>query len=204
MNYIEQVRKVNRAVQRHDSQRIISLTQTFNTSRETLWDAVTDPEELKKWFAPVSGKLESGGDYSISGNASGKITSCETLRNFSLTWDFAGKRSIVDVSLSQDEAPKNSKILLELKHTFDVDSHWEKYGAGAGGVGWDMSLAGLALYLNGKSRPSEEEWAASTEAKEFVSKASEAWLEAAIQGGEDETWAKTAAERTTAFYTGTQ
>lgn len=90
-----------------------------------------------------------------------------------------------------------------MKHTFEVDEHWEKYGAGEGGVGWDMSLAGLSLYLDNKPRPTEEEWTASAEAKEFVMMASEAWLEASIQGGEDEGWAKAAAERTTTFYTAT-
>lgn len=99
MNYSNQVRKVTRTVQRHDSQRTISLTQTFDVSYEILWDAITEADQLEKWFAAVAGNLEFGGDYAINGNASGKITSGETLRNFSLTWNFAGKESIVNVHL---------------------------------------------------------------------------------------------------------
>lgn len=204
MDCTNQVLKVTRVVQRHNSQRTVSLTQYFDVMDEVLWDAITDPEQLEKWFAPVAGNLKFGGDYAINGNASGTITGGEMLRNFSLTWNFAGKESTLDIQLLQKASQESSATGLELKHTFEVDEHWDKYGPGAGGVGWDMSLAGLALYLNNKPRPSEEEWAASTEAKDFVKRASEAWLAAAIKGGEDESWAKAAAERTTAFYTGTE
>ncbi|KAM3562380.1 hypothetical protein MY1884_001879 [Beauveria asiatica] len=36
-----------------------------------LWDALTKPERLATWFAPVSGGLRTNGRYSITGNASG-------------------------------------------------------------------------------------------------------------------------------------
>ncbi|KAM3558191.1 hypothetical protein ARSEF4850_004727 [Beauveria asiatica] len=35
-----------------------------------LWDALTKPERLATWFAPVSGGLRTNGRY-ITGNASG-------------------------------------------------------------------------------------------------------------------------------------
>ncbi|ELZ05272.1 SRPBCC family protein [Natrialba asiatica] len=51
----------------------LTLRRTFDASRERVWQAFTDPEELEQWFVPDgmtaavhAQELESGGDMSIS------------------------------------------------------------------------------------------------------------------------------------------
>ncbi|KAM3451494.1 hypothetical protein MY3296_005310 [Beauveria thailandica] len=58
--------------------RTIRLRQTFFPhhmlpTNAALWDALTKPERLATWFAPVSGGLRTNGRYSITGNASGVL-----------------------------------------------------------------------------------------------------------------------------------
>ncbi|KAM3497710.1 hypothetical protein MY10362_008945 [Beauveria mimosiformis] len=192
--------------------RTIRLRQTFSTphapDHAALWDALTKPERLATWFAPVSGDLRTNGRFSITGNASGTVTECHPPRGFSLSWEVGDVISAVRVNLESSSSSSSSsspsdghgKTVVELRHTFPVDAHWKKYGPGAGGVGWDMVLLGLAMHLRGMAKPSDEEWAASDEAAVFAQRASDKWREAAVQGGEDEAWAQEAADRTTAFY----
>lgn len=205
MDYEKQVAAVSRSVYKdvitltNDSPgRTVSLSQTFDISAEALWSAITLPERLAVWFAPVSGDLRLNGRYSVQGNASGTVTACEAPNGYALSWEFGESVSAVRVALTTSE--DDMRTTLELTHTFPVNDHWQKYGAGAGGVGWDMTLLGLAMFVAGVPKPSEEEWMASREAAVFTERSSEKWRDAAIEGGEDETWAKEAGDRTTAFY----
>jgi hypothetical protein len=73
-------------------------------------------------------------------------------------------------------------------------------------VGWDGVLAGLSLHLTtGKSLDPAEmaEWSASDEGRRFLTSSSDAWCEASVAAGAGRTEARAAADRTTAFYTGT-
>lgn len=204
MDFTQQVDAVTRSVCKDiitlangKPARTITLRQTFPATADHLWDVVTKPERLAVWFAPVSGDLRMNGRYSISGNASGTVTECDPPSGFAMSWEFGDAISAVRVNLKKDDEKQTT---LELSHTFPIDDHWKKYGPGAGGVGWDMTLVGLALHLADLTKPSEEEWAASKEAANFTERASERWRDAAIAGGEKEEWAKEAGDRTTAFY----
>ena len=57
--------------------RAVTLTRTYDTTVDDLWDAVTSPERLPRWFAPVGGDLKLGGRYKVHGNAGGEVTACE-------------------------------------------------------------------------------------------------------------------------------
>ena len=41
--------------------RVLVASQTYDTSVEDLWDAVTNAERIPRWFTPVSGELRLGG-----------------------------------------------------------------------------------------------------------------------------------------------
>lgn len=180
--------------------RNVTLARTFDTTPDDLWDAVTDPERLPRWFLPVSGNLQPGGHYQLEGNAGGTITDCQPPRFLSLTWEFAGGVSWVEVRIG---AEGDSQSRLTLSHICSVDDHWKKYGPGAIGVGWDLGLLGLALYLqDGSVEIDEEAFAASSKGKAYITDACQDWQRAAVASGEDATHAAAAAKRTTAFYTG--
>jgi uncharacterized protein YndB with AHSA1/START domain len=196
---------VNRELStRDDGARVMTATRTYATSLDDLWDALTNPERIPRWFMPITGDLEPGGHYQLEGNARGEILACEPPRLLGVTWEMQGQVSWVNVELSE-EAPEAT--VLRLEHIAHVpDDFWDQFGPGAVGVGWDQALLGLDQHFapGGPSvRPEDAaEWVASAEGKAFVRQSSDAWEEASIAGGTDPAAARAAAERTTAFYTG--
>lgn len=185
-----------------------TIAQTFATSVTDLWDAVTNPERLPRWFAPVRGDLELGGRYQVEGNAGGTIETCEPPHRFGATWEFNDQVSRIAVRIG----PDGDGARLELEHSAVVDpanqeqaDFWATYGPGATGVGWDLALLGLGLHVAGGPAldPAEAEaWATSEEGIAYVTACSRAWADAHVAAGAPEEEARAAAERTTSFYTG--
>ena len=181
--------------------RAVTLTRTFSTTVEDLWDALTNGERIPRWFLPISGELALGGRYQFEGNAGGVITACERPSHLAATWEFGGDVSWVEVGLS-DDGPGSAR--LTLTHTMHLSDQWDTYGPGATGVGWEGGLLGLALHFEtpDESISDEAAFTASEEGKAFYAGSSEAWGGAAIACGEDPATARAAARRTAAFYTG--
>ena len=179
----------------------VTLSRSYSTSVEDLWDGVTKLERIPLWFAPVSGKFEPGGHYAIEGNASGTITECEPLSHFTLTWEFAGDVSWVVVRVREEE---EDRTRITLAHTALLSPHWDEYGPGAVGVGWEMGFLGLAMHIADPNapKPDEMEFATSPDGKSFIIGSSEGWGKAAITAGTTPNVALESVRRTTAFYTG--
>jgi uncharacterized protein YndB with AHSA1/START domain len=181
----------------------IVASRTYATGLEDLWEAVTTKERLARWFSPVSGDFRPGGRFQIENNAGGEIKVCEPPRTLDVTWEFSEQVSWVSLRLY---TAGNGHARLELTHLYVVDPDWEeKYGPGAGGVGWDLGLAGLALHLSGEvTAPVEAsgEWFASQNYRDLVDATSKAWGEAHIASGADEAEARAASARTAAFFKG--
>ncbi len=89
-----------------------------------------------------------------------------------------------------------------------IDGHWERYGAGATGVGWELGLIGLHLHMAGASSRESvdpkafEAWSMSPEGQGYIRESGAAWGAAEAAGGEDADVAKNRSARTVAFYTG--
>jgi uncharacterized protein YndB with AHSA1/START domain len=183
--------------------RLLVATRNYDTTVDDLWDALTNAERIPRWFLPITGDLRLGGRYQLQGNAGGQITRCEPPRDLELTWEMQGQVSWVAVQLS---AAAEGGTTLRLEHTAHVpDDMWDKYGPGAVGVGWDQSMLGLERHLATRARVDPQEfaaWVGSDEGRAFIRESSEAWADASIAAGTDESSARAAAERTTAFYTG--
>ena len=178
----------------------VTLSRTYTTTMEDLWDALTNPKRIPRWFAPVSGRLELGGHYAIEGNAGGTITECKRLSHFTLTWEFAGDVSWVEVRVSGE----GNEPRLTLTHTALLSPHWDEYGAGAVGVGWEMGFLGLAFHIADPDapKPDDMEFATSQDGRAFITGSSEGWVQAAIEAGENPEKAHEAGRRTSAFYAG--
>src|SRR5687767_5115780 len=80
---------------------VVRASRTFQTDAADVWDAITNPERLPRWFMPVSGDLRLGGRYQIQGNAGGEITECDPPRRLALTWVWGEDTSWVYVQLSE-------------------------------------------------------------------------------------------------------
>ena len=184
--------------------RIVIATRTLDTTVEDLWDALTNADRIPRWFAPVTGDLKLGGRYQLQDNAGGTITTCDRPRELAMTWEFGGGVSWLDVSLK----PERKGARLELRHTASPDAHWEEYGAGAVGIGWELSLMGLGLHLKdpkgGQLLAGNAQWQTTEEGKRFMRASGDAWGKAEVAGGADRKLAQAAAERAKKFYCGEQ
>ena len=181
--------------------RAVTLARGYATTVEDLWDAVTSAERIPRWFLPVSGRLEPGGRFQLEGNAGGTIRHCERPSHLGLTWEFGGDVSWVEARLRSDGTGRSR---LAITHTAPVSDHWHEFGPGAVGVGWEMGLLGMELHL---ARPNEPKLDGATfhttrDGRALIVGSSAAWGRAAEAAGTDPDVARTAAQRTAAFYTG--
>ena len=181
--------------------RAVTLSRSYATSVEDVWDAVTNGERIPRWFLTVSGELELGGRYQLEGNAGGLVTACEPLSHFAVTWEFGREVSWVEVHCSDDGAGGARLTLTDTQH---VSEHWHEFGPGAVGVCWELGLLGLAIHLAQPAVPMPDpvEFAVSPDGKAFITGSSERWEQAAVAAGTDPAAARSRARRTTAFYTG--
>ena len=184
--------------------RVVTIMRTYDAPVDDVWDACTDIERIPRWFAPVTGDLRVGGRYQVQGNAGGLVERCDPPRSFAATWEFGGQVSAIEVRLD----PAEDGTLLTLEHVGHVDDEfWGQFGPGAVGVGWELGLLGLAGHLGapGVPKPPDgEAWAVSDEGREFVTLSAEAWGEAHAAAGADPVAARESADRTAAFFTGTE
>lgn len=179
----------------------VTLSRSFATSVEDLWDALSNGDRIPGWFLPISGDLRLGGRFQFEGNAGGEITDCEPPTRLAVTWEFGEMMSWVEVRCAGGGA---GRARITITHIAPLSEHWDQYGPGATGVGWEMGLVGLALHLADPAAPKPDpvEFAASADGKDLLAGSSEAWGEAAVEAGTDHDAARAAARRTTGFYTG--
>jgi uncharacterized protein YndB with AHSA1/START domain len=180
----------------------VVATCLYDTDSADLWEALTDPDRIPRWFLPVSGDLKLGGRYQFKGNAGGTITECVPRQRISATWEFGSAVTWVTVTLT----PEGSRTRLELEHVAIVDPAFPPFGPGAVGVGWELGLAGLSLHIaEPASRVDPAEgaaWPTTPQGKQFVRQSSTGWGEADIAAGEDPQKARAGAEMTRQFYAG--
>ena len=182
--------------------RVVILRRTYAAPIDDVWDALTNPDRIGRWFLPVSGDLRLGGSYQFEGNAGGTIVACDAPKRLRATWMMgppeAAAPSEVEVRLS---AAGDASTDLVLEHIAVVpDEMWDQYGPGAVGVGWEGGLLGLALHLAGGSIDDPTAWATSDEGRDFYARSSAGWGQASAAAGADaETVARTVTN-TTQFY----
>jgi uncharacterized protein YndB with AHSA1/START domain len=181
---------------------IVVATRSYPTDVEDAWDAITSRERIPRWFLPITGELRLGGRYQLEGNAGGEILRCDRPSHLAVTWVFNGETSWVDVRLTAEGA---ARTRLELRHEAHVPvEFWDQFGPGAVGVGWDLALLGLELYLQGAPMDpaAAQAFHGTPEGRQLVAQASADWCRASIAAGTAREAAEAAAARTTAFYTG--
>ena len=208
MDTAGEIKAVDRTVGTRDTPagtaRTVQLRRTYDAPIDDVWDAITDPDRLGRWFLPVSGDLRLGGRYQLEGNAGGEILRCEPPRLLTVSWIFGepAQDSFSEVEVRLSEAAEGG-TLLQVDHVATVDApRWTEFGPGAVGVGWDLILLGLAMYLAGTGMNESERaaWPMSAEGRDFITQSSQAWATAHEAGGAAGAEAAAARDNTTRFY----
>ena len=183
--------------------RTVVLRRRYAAAVEDVWDAITDPERIGRWFLPVSGDFRPGGSYQLEGNAGGTILRCERPHLLRLSW-IAGEGAADDGSSEVEvrlAAVTAAETELVLDHAAVVPAAmWDEYGPGAVGVGWDLTLLGLAMHLRGEVVADHDAWEATPQARAFSAASSAAWGEALRAAGAPPEAVAAAVRNTTAFY----
>ena len=167
----------------------VTLHRRYDADQADVWQAITDPDRVRRWFLPLTGDLREGGHFQLEGNASGDIMTCQPPRHLMVT--FGGESSIVDVQLSGE----GQQTLLKLTHSVPI----ELAGSGAGalyvGPGWDGALLGLALHFAGEVIADPVAAANSPEVQDFNLSSVSQWVTAIEASGTADADAISAAQQ---------
>jgi uncharacterized protein YndB with AHSA1/START domain len=168
----------------------VLLRRSYGAPIDDVWNALTDPGRMRRWFLPVTGDLRVGGSFQLEGHAGGEILTCEPPTLLRLT--FGGPTSIVELRLTAT----GDETVLELEHTVPMEIARSATGALSVGPGWDGALMGLDLYLRGEAPADPAAAASSLEVQEFSKQSARAWsaaVESSGAAGADEIAAATEA-----------
>ena len=183
--------------------RAVRAQRDYDAPIEDVWDALTNPERIGRWFLPISGDYRVGGHYQFEGNAGGEILACERPHRLKVTWVYGEVTSDADVSESKcgyrradgerrdfsSSTPRSSPRTVG-RSSGRVPSAW----AGT----WGCS--GSRCICSGGSIDDPMAWQLSAEGREFATRSSEAWGEANRGCGRRSGEAARGVANTTAFY----
>lgn len=176
---LDELAAIRRGVARDGTRETVSVTvsRTYDAEPEDVWDALTSPERLPRWFYPVSGDLRAGGSFQLEGHAGGDIRRCERPSWLQVT--FGGPESIVDARIEGI----GDRTTVKLTHTVPLAMAGSGAGALFVGPGWDGALLGLGLYLRGQAVGDPLAAAISPEVIEFNGGSIERWTSAVQSSG---------------------
>jgi uncharacterized protein YndB with AHSA1/START domain len=131
----------------------VTFERHYDTDAADLWSAVTTPERLRRWFAPVAGDLRPGGTFTIHFNDGDvpkcTLETCDAPRAFSWVWPHDGQTSHIAVTVATDGA--GSRLRL-------VHSRLPKDKAPEYGAGWQAFVRSLDTHLTADTDPREGAW----------------------------------------------
>jgi uncharacterized protein YndB with AHSA1/START domain len=180
IDILEHINAVQREVSRTGETVTVRMRRSYQAEPEELWDALTDPERMRRWFWPVTGDFKVGGTFQLEHNAGGEILECEPPKRFKVT--FGGPTSLLELRLV---AGAGASTEVELEHSMSEPPAPGGSGALWVGPGWDGGLLGLALYVDGDLAEDSNpvELAESPEVISFNEKSVRAWIEAVRSSG---------------------
>jgi uncharacterized protein YndB with AHSA1/START domain len=98
--------------------RVAVFTRTYDAAVEDVWDACTNPERLRRWYAPVSGDLRLGGHFKQALMSSGVILACDPPQHLKLSLGDGADEIELRLTSAED-----ARTVLELEHATTMDRH---------------------------------------------------------------------------------
>ena len=142
-----------------DGTGVVRIEDRYDTDIDDLWEALTDPTRLARWYAEVEGDLRPGGQFRTYIAASdigamGRVEACEPPRRLRLT----SKETDESFRRGQGVPPFDATIEATLTADGDqtilvIEVRGMPLDAIAFyGVGWQIHAENLAAYLAGRTR----------------------------------------------------
>ncbi|HYN92694.1 MAG TPA: SRPBCC domain-containing protein [Pilimelia sp.] len=129
--------------------------RTYDAAIDDVWDACTNPERLRRWYAPVEGDLRAGGRFSQGDFGPGRVVRCEAPRllTVALGEGDSGEPGPDEIELRLRTGDDGTTV-LEFEHATTLDSHTiggEVYDAVyCMGGGYGPRLVTLDQHLRGE------------------------------------------------------
>ncbi|GAB4079432.1 SRPBCC family protein [Modestobacter muralis] len=155
----------------------VTVRRRYDAAPADVWDALTDPARLARWFGPVSGDLRLGGAFQVEGNAGGEVTECDPPHALAVTW--GGPESVVRLRLDPDGAVTE----LVVEHTVPVAFAGSGAGALYVGPGWDVAVLGLSRFLRREAVDDPAAWEGTPAGQRFAAASIDAWAEVVAASG---------------------
>ena len=180
IDILEHINAVQREVSRTGETVTVLMRRSYRAEPAEVWDALTDPERMRRWFWPVSGDFKVGGSFQLQDNAGGEILECEPPKRFKVT--FGGPTSLLELRLLPGSGNSTE---LELEHSMGEPPAPGGSGALWVGPGWDGGFLALALYVSGDlpEDTNPVEMADSPEVIRFNEQSVRAWMIAVRDSG---------------------
>ena len=164
--------------------RTVTLTQTYASDVDDVWDACTNAERIPRWFLPVTGDLRLGGRYQLEGNAGGTVEECEPPTRFRATWEFGGGMSWIEVRLDRrGRRPHPARARAHRAGRRPLGGVRSRARSGSVGTsGW----SGCPCTSRPASRSiplAVDEWTRSDAGLRFMTRAATAWRDADVASG---------------------
>ncbi|MDO5661790.1 MAG: SRPBCC domain-containing protein [Brachybacterium sp.] len=185
---------------------VTRISTGFGLAPAQLWPHLTRADHLAAWYGPVQGELEVGGRYEAIGGARGSIVRAAPPHYLELTYEYGNNVDSLVIRLDPED---DGTTKLSLRHTLEVPRElFAQYGPGAGAVGWEIALLGLAAHVDGwrevgitPPTPTPA-WLTGEEGAAFVRAWSIRWAAASIAAGTDEQIARRGEQEITRAYGG--
>ncbi|HVB51775.1 MAG TPA: SRPBCC domain-containing protein [Acidimicrobiales bacterium] len=126
---------------------VVRMQGRFESDRDDVWSALTNPQRLAQWYGKVEGDLRVGGEFTAFVLASewdgrGRIEACVPQRRLEVTtWEEERAEHVVAAELIEDG---NLTVLVLEVRALPLDLVW------AYGVGWQVHLEDLGAHLSGQ------------------------------------------------------
>jgi uncharacterized protein YndB with AHSA1/START domain len=146
---------------------VVRVEDRYDTDIKDLWDALTDPERVRRWFGAVEGELRPGGAFHLyiaadDIESTGRVEACEPPRRLALTnreTDESHRRGQgvppYDAAIEATLTPDGDQTILVIEVRGMPLDKIAFYGAG-----WQIHAESLARHIAGQERgDAEARWA---------------------------------------------
>lgn len=133
----------------------ITLERSFNQPIEKVWEAISDENEISKWFLPAKFKAEIGFQYTFThvhdqGTTyiTGEVLTVDKPNTLSYTWESSGSDVNTTVIWNLKEEDGITKLMLEHESHDNEDNNpnvgkmFEEFSNG-----WPEVIGNLEKYL---------------------------------------------------------